>query len=131
MMVGHEFAKAVAGTTARKTASEIDRNMDVSPSPAHAASAPGVGMVQLMPGRANHDDAAGLRQAASGRRRRRHVKSTASFRGNRQIAAKSFDQSGSGGLNGFDIAVRIHKAACLFAAGIEFDLIGFGIDLAR
>ncbi|MGX9117786.1 hypothetical protein ACWTU6_14030 [Mesorhizobium sp. BHbsci] len=66
-MVGHEFAKAVAGTTARKTASEIDRNMDVSPSPEHATSTTGVGMVQLMPECANHDDAADLRQAAIGR----------------------------------------------------------------
>ncbi|WP_292546973.1 hypothetical protein [Mesorhizobium sp.] len=64
-------------------------------------------------------------------RQLRHVKSRRQVRGNRQIAAKSFDQCGSGGLNGFDIAVRIDKAACLFAAGIEFDLIGIGIDLAR
>ncbi|WP_292599968.1 hypothetical protein [Mesorhizobium sp.] len=64
-------------------------------------------------------------------RQLRHVKSRRQVRGNRQIAAKSFDQCGSGGLNGFDVAVRIDKAACLFAAGIEFDLIGFGIDPAR
>lgn len=97
-----------------------------------------------MPERANHDDAAGLRQLRSAGLFLRvsepfttswsptssRPKST-QVRGNRQIAAKSFGQSGSGGLNGFDIAVRIDKAACLFAAGIEFDLIGFGIDLGR
>ena len=51
--------------------------------------------------------------------------------GNRQVVAKCLDSSGSGGLNGFDIAFGIHKAACLPAAGIELDLIGFGIELAR
>jgi hypothetical protein len=31
MMVGHEFAKAVAGTIDKKSAKEIERNMAVSP----------------------------------------------------------------------------------------------------
>lgn len=59
----------------------------------------------------------------------RHVRSQ--IRGNRQIVARFLDQSGSDGLNGSDIAFGIHKAACLLATGIELDLIGFGIELAR